>query len=73
MALDVARLGSAKMPRSVSQPTRLAVGTALDPVDLVAVGEEELRRASSYRRNTMLVFFGGLALAAAVWLILPRH
>lgn len=53
---------------TAGRPTRLAVGTPLDPVDATSVSAEEERLARSSRRRTILLFFGGLALAAAVWL-----
>lgn len=44
----------------------------LTQVGATLVSEEEALRARGTRRTTVLLFLGGLALGAAVWLILLR-
>lgn len=57
---------------TAGRPTRLAVGTHLDPVDAISVSDDERLRAKRVRRTTVLLFLGGDALGAAVWLVLLR-
>ena len=57
---------------TAGRPTRLAIGTQLDPVDAMSVSEDERRLAGRARRTTVLLFLGGVAVAAGVWLVLLR-
>lgn len=57
---------------TTGRPTRLAVGTQIDPVDATSVSADERLQARRVRRTTVLVFLGGVALGALIWLVLPR-
>ena len=54
------------------RPTRLAVGTPLDPLLTTSLTEDEERRARSARHQTLWLFFSGSALAITAWFALLR-
>lgn len=55
---------------TAGRPTRLAVGTPLDPLYTTSMNEPEEDRARIARRRTLWLFFGGSALATAAWFTL---
>lgn len=57
---------------TAGRPTRLAVGTQLDPVAAISVSDDQRLQARRARRTTVILFLGGDALGAAVWLVLLR-